>query len=409
MPSQRRVGVVGLGEMGGAIATRLTHQGVTVFGLDVDPAYRNPSPLFRRAATLAEVAEYCEFLLIAVATDEQVEQVVMGEGGWLECGPVDSSVIVHSTISPTTCKDLAEALSVDGITLIDAGMSRGSGKMVDGSLTLFTGGAPDTLDRLRPLLELYSDNIVHAGPVGAGMTLKLCNNLLLHANRLAMLEAARLAGHAGIDNQTFAAGIATSTGSSWVLQHWGSLDDGILHGGLGDHPFAVRAIRELDLAAGLVTDSKLVLDAAVTTVRRFPKILTRGWPRLADATDWLGLAATGRVVLTTRGAHSGRDHRVELQYLLDENRLIVFASNGGAHSHPDWYHNLTAHPHCTAEIGDTLHRVTVTDLPEPERTRLFERQADIDPVFHDYRAATQRIIPVLALTPTGPARIEYTR
>ncbi|MFF2774165.1 nitroreductase/quinone reductase family protein [Streptomyces sp. NPDC058052] len=108
------------------------------------------------------------------------------------------------------------------------------------------------------------------------------------------------------------------------------------------------------------------------------------------------------LLLTTRGARSGRPHTTPVVYVRDGARLLVFASNGGAPHHPAWYHNVRAEPRVTVEIGTpegTVDRFEAEAVASEgaERDRLYAEQADRDPAFAAYQAGTERPIPVVAL------------
>jgi deazaflavin-dependent oxidoreductase (nitroreductase family) len=86
-------------------------------------------------------------------------------------------------------------------------------------------------------------------------------------------------------------------------------------------------------------------------------------------------------------------------YTRDGDRLLVYASKGGAPSHPDWYLNLAADPHVVVEVGPDRYDSVATPLEGEERDREFAAQAERNPVFGDYERKTSRVIPVVALTP----------
>jgi deazaflavin-dependent oxidoreductase (nitroreductase family) len=103
------------------------------------------------------------------------------------------------------------------------------------------------------------------------------------------------------------------------------------------------------------------------------------------------------LLLTTTGAKSGQRRTRPVMYLRDGDRLLVFASKGGAPTNPDWYHNLVAHPEVTVEVGTENYEATATPLTGEERDRLFAKQAGWYPQFGAYQARTTRKIPVIAL------------
>jgi deazaflavin-dependent oxidoreductase (nitroreductase family) len=103
------------------------------------------------------------------------------------------------------------------------------------------------------------------------------------------------------------------------------------------------------------------------------------------------------LLLTTTGARSGQSRTTPTMYLRDGDRLIIFASKGGAPTHPDWYHNLVAHPEVTVEVGPETYEATATVLHGEERDRLYARHAELYPQFDEYQKKTTRKIPVIAL------------
>jgi deazaflavin-dependent oxidoreductase (nitroreductase family) len=103
------------------------------------------------------------------------------------------------------------------------------------------------------------------------------------------------------------------------------------------------------------------------------------------------------LLLTTTGAKSGRRHTTPTMYLRDGDRLLIFASKGGAPTHPHWYHNLLAHPEVTVEVGPETYQAITTVITGEQRDRLYARQAERYPQFADYQSRTSRTIPVIAL------------
>ncbi len=424
MNSDRPIGVIGLGEMGGTIATRILSVGNRVVGLDKSPGIADPdSPLFERVQSPAEVASVCDVVLVVVHTDDQVRDVIFGERGLAETARPGSVVVVHSTVDPASCSVLAEELADHGVALVDAGMSRGRGSMRDGVLTLFAGGDADTIEQTRWAFHLYSNSVVHAGPVGAGMALKLCNNLLLHTNRLAMLEVAHIAANAGLPREALLEGVRSSTGSSWVLEHWGKKDDDALDSGIGSHPFVDRTSREVELALTYAKRLGLTLPATTATGKYLIDVLTDGLPtHFGPSAPGEGKTA-GRVrrnriieeyranggrlsgiresweilLLTSTGARSGQRRTTPLAYLQEGDDIYVFASDGGNNKNPDWYRNIQVNPKVTVELGTRTFDAIARELHGEERDQTYSRQAARDSEYARYEASASRIIPVIHL------------
>lgn len=103
------------------------------------------------------------------------------------------------------------------------------------------------------------------------------------------------------------------------------------------------------------------------------------------------------VLLHTIGAKSGREHIVPMRAMVDGAALYLFASAHGSPRHPDWYHNLRAHPEIVIELGTEVVPVRATELSGPERDAIFTRQADRFPIFAEYASRLERTIPVIRL------------
>jgi deazaflavin-dependent oxidoreductase (nitroreductase family) len=105
------------------------------------------------------------------------------------------------------------------------------------------------------------------------------------------------------------------------------------------------------------------------------------------------------LLLTSTGAKSGQRRTTPLMYMPDGERMVIFASKGGAPTNPAWYHNLRANPSATVEVGTDTVDVDAAVTSGEERERLFKRQAELYPQFAEYAEKTTREIPVVALTP----------
>lgn len=107
------------------------------------------------------------------------------------------------------------------------------------------------------------------------------------------------------------------------------------------------------------------------------------------------------ILLTTTGAKSGLSRTVPLNYSTDGDRLVVIASKAASPTHPDWYHNLVAHPEATIEIGAEKFPVRARVAEGVERQRLFDAQAALMPFFAEYQQSTAREIPVIVFERVG--------
>ncbi len=109
------------------------------------------------------------------------------------------------------------------------------------------------------------------------------------------------------------------------------------------------------------------------------------------------------LLLTMRGARTGVERTTPLAYLADGERFVVFATKGGAPTNPDWYYNVSANPDVTIEVGDRRLPAKARVTAEPERSELYDRQAERWPAFAEYPKKTPRTIPVIVLEPLDQA------
>ena len=166
------VGVVGLGNMGGAIARSLLRGGIPILAWDTSSAALAAlvSDGAVAADSLADLGRRCQVIMIVVVTDEQVREVA---DELLTVAAPGSCLVVQSTVRPTTVIDLAGLAAGNGIGVVDAGCGGGAELAEQGRLTLFIGGDDDQVKRCLPLFEAISEYRFHVGPPGAGEAAKL--------------------------------------------------------------------------------------------------------------------------------------------------------------------------------------------------------------------------------------------
>jgi 3-hydroxyisobutyrate dehydrogenase-like beta-hydroxyacid dehydrogenase len=200
-----RVGYIGLGDMGGAMASNLAPKGfdARVYDLDPEKVEAVTATGAKTASSCREVGGHAEVLSVCVPGDPHVEAVLLGEDGALAGMAPGSLVAIHSTVLPATVERMAEAARERGVELIDACVTGGRAVAEKGELTLLVGGEAATLEKARPVLEAYGTTLLHAGPLGSGAKLKLAVNLLTYVNWAAAAESFRLAKASGLDTETF--------------------------------------------------------------------------------------------------------------------------------------------------------------------------------------------------------------
>ena len=249
-----RVGVVGLGNMGGRITRRIVAAGYPVVGFDVD-ATRAADVGATAAASPAAVAEATDVVLLSLPDSPVVEAVVLGDDGIL-AGCHEGQVVVDlSTSSPSSTVALHRRLAERGVELVDAGISGGAAAAEQGTLTIMAGGSEVALDGVRPLLDTFSARVYYMGDSGAGHTAKLLNNFLNGISLAATAEVMVAARKAGLELHTFLDVLNNSSGVNFAtLNRFPRIVDGdYLEGGLTgnlmlkDLRLYADLIRELDV------------------------------------------------------------------------------------------------------------------------------------------------------------------
>ncbi len=218
----RKIGFIGIGEMGFPMAKNLMDSGYDLSVFDInEAALDNMAKLgAARSASIKEIGEFSDVVIVMVRTTEQVEAVVLDGGGLLESCKPGSCIIIASTISPTSVQKIAGKTKEKEIQLVDAPVSGGRQGAEARTLSMMVGGEKEAYERVRPVLEKMGKNIFYMGSVGMGEVAKLANNLLLLIHMNAAYEATALVEMSGLDPDLFRDLIKVSTGGSWVVEHW---------------------------------------------------------------------------------------------------------------------------------------------------------------------------------------------
>ena len=214
-----RVGFVGLGTMGAAMARKV---GAAGFPLTVWNRTRERATALRdigatAAETPADVAGASDIVVTCVSDTPDVEAVLFGEGGVAEGARRGQLVIDCSTISPSATREFAARLDGVGVALVDAPVSGGSEGAKNATLTTFVGGDATQVERAKPVLAAMGKTITHVGPVGAGQAVKAVNQVILAGAYLGVAEGIVLAMKAGLDVEQVVGALSGGAAQSWVL------------------------------------------------------------------------------------------------------------------------------------------------------------------------------------------------
>jgi 3-hydroxyisobutyrate dehydrogenase-like beta-hydroxyacid dehydrogenase len=263
----RRVGFIGLGAMGGALATRIIGAGfpTVLWARRPEVMASYDAPNVEVAASPAEMAAGVDLVGICVWDDDDVREVLAGDSGVLAgCGP-GTVIAIHSTIRPATCRQLATAGAAREVAVLDAPVSGGRDVALAGSLVVAVGGDDAAFEQCRPVFASFGDPVVHVGPVGTGQFAKLVNNALLAANLALADDALALAESMGVEPEAMAEVLKHGSGRSFGL-------DVALRARRS--PETRRAVREplekdmRNLTSEAGEDTALLAEAAMEALRR---------------------------------------------------------------------------------------------------------------------------------------------
>lgn len=214
-----KITFIGLGNMGGPMASNLIRAGheVTVFDLSKEAVAARVAEGARSADSARAAADGAECVITMLPAGQHVEAVYLGDEGLLAVLPEGTLVIDSSTIAPETARRVADAARARGLDFMDAPVSGGVGGAKAGTLTFICGGEESVFNRARPILEGMGKNIFHAGGHGSGQVAKICNNMLLAILMAGTSEALALGVRNGLDPAVLSEIMKQSSGGNWAL------------------------------------------------------------------------------------------------------------------------------------------------------------------------------------------------
>ncbi len=219
-----KVGIIGLGIMGKPMAKNMVKA-----GLEVWVNNRSQAPMDELAAcgaiaaTRKELAENCDIILTMLPNGPQVKEVMLGENGVASYMHAGQVFIDMSSISPIVSQEIAAELQKKGVEMLDAPVSGGEPKAIDGTLSFMVGGKQEVFDRCKSVLETMGASVVRCGEVGAGNTTKLANQIIVACNIQAVAEAFTLAQKAGVDPELVFHAIKGGLAGSTVMNAKGPM------------------------------------------------------------------------------------------------------------------------------------------------------------------------------------------
>ncbi len=201
----KKIGIIGLGDMGSGMAANLIKNGFKLSGFDVrEDRLKSLEQLGGIPAnTCQEVAEKSDIVFVMVLNGQQVKEVVLGDAGLLKGLRPGSTIIITATINPSEVKELEKPILNRGINLIDSPVSGGKSGADNGTLTLMSAGKMEVFEDCNLVLEAIAQNIFHVGEeIGIGQTVKAALQALIGASFTAIFESLVLGVKAGVKAET---------------------------------------------------------------------------------------------------------------------------------------------------------------------------------------------------------------
>jgi len=212
-----KIGFIGLGIMGKPMSKNLLKAGYQLVVCDIVKAAVEElvSAGALAAGTPKEVAEQAQIIVTMLPNSPHVRQVVLGEKGIIEGAKAGTVVIDMSSIAPLVSREVAARLAEKGVEMLDAPVSGGEPKAIDGTLSVMVGGKKEVFEKCFPIMKAMAGSVVLTGEIGAGNVTKLANQIIVALNIAAMSEALVLATKAGVSPdlvyQAIRGGLAGST------------------------------------------------------------------------------------------------------------------------------------------------------------------------------------------------------
>ena len=215
-----RIGFIGLGIMGKPMAKNLIKAGyeLTVYNRSraaIDDVVAFGKGKAHAAATASDVAKGAELVMTMLPNSPHVKSVMLDDDKVADYMEKGSVFIDMSSINPIASREIADALAQKGIDMLDAPVSGGEPKAIDGTLSFMVGGKPEVFSKFEPVIKAMGSSVVLCGGIGAGNVTKLCNQIVVAVNIAALSEALMLGKKAGVDPeavyQAIRGGLAGST------------------------------------------------------------------------------------------------------------------------------------------------------------------------------------------------------
>ncbi|HHY85603.1 MAG TPA: 2-hydroxy-3-oxopropionate reductase [Verrucomicrobia bacterium] len=215
----RTVGFIGLGIMGKPMAKNLLKAGFPLVVYDIRPEVVNElvAAGAQAGSSARDVAARSDVVITMLPNSPEVKEAVLGANGVIEGVRADAIVVDMSSIAPATSREVSAQLAARGVRMLDAPVSGGEPKAIDGTLAIMVGGPRDAFDEVKGILEKMGSSVTHVGGIGSGNITKLANQMIVALNIAAVSEALVMATKAGVEPERVYKAIRGGLAGSTVL------------------------------------------------------------------------------------------------------------------------------------------------------------------------------------------------
>jgi len=271
-----KVGFIGLGEMGKWMASNILKAGFPIIVHDVraEPVKELVAKGAEAVEGLSDVAKKASYIFLSLPDTEVVQRVVFGQNGLIDGLSPGSTVVDLSTVNYLATLKFSEDLLAHGVTFIDAPVSGMEARAKDATLTVMVGGDPETVEKIRPILNVIGNNVVYMGKNGNGQLAKLVNQLSFNISCAAMAEILPMAVKLGLDPDAVCRVVTTGSGETWANKFFTpyTLQNNFKPG----YPL-IKAYKDMACAAEISGKEKIPLPVFFSALQTYQMALAEGY------------------------------------------------------------------------------------------------------------------------------------
>ncbi|WP_010233484.1 NAD(P)-dependent oxidoreductase [Clostridium arbusti] len=275
LKSDAKIGFVGTGVMGAAMASHILEGGykLSVYNRTKEKA----SALLNKGATwkdsVADLAKDSDIVISIVGYPKDVEEVYLGKDGIVNNIKQGGYVIDMTTSKPSLAKKIYEAAKIKNIFALDAPVSGGDVGAAEGTLSIMVGGDKEAFENLKPIFGLMGKNIVLQGNAGAGQHTKMCNQIAIASTIMGVCEALSYAKKSGLDAETVLKSIGAGGAASWQLSAYASR---ILKGDFAPGFYIKHFVKDMKIALEEAAEMGLDTPALSLSKKLYDKLIEQG-------------------------------------------------------------------------------------------------------------------------------------